>query len=627
MGLPRDMRDTAIPKFLMTIQSPQCRKALALAHSLSCVGVFVSIISLCIAVFSMGREGISTAEFCLAAIALSFSVPHAILAWDGMQGLRSKASPENEFLLAMASEASTMGPQFAVILACADVAGTELNFWQRLLTALASLAFLVSLAACGRWPSRRPGSVVAPVAMDLIGSIVLDVVATVLVVQAFPNLRGAMFWVYALLIVVLSAVICIEVTRSLILEFAEPIMPLLSSQHGRLPASVQRDGMRMVSRILLLLCSGMILTEVWRKSASKTESAQQYSNYDAGHYDGSYNYDDYDYRQHESEYDPGASSEMTDDYSSHHNHWDHYDETWSDTWEPALVLRWRLTTTTTTAPPSDKDLCLKGYTYPTGNMVNDNAGGYSAHACLDLCQQDARCLYWDWGEGICRLRDGPGAGGAEPHKDYTGGPRGCYLPPEDFTSDTPEVNHLLSVAGEAMGMASDELYFKDIFADSRILLFGTHAYHYDQHDGHDRSPGTEDGDSGGDPADASSDSSQQEADVYRLAKKWQTAVVEAAEGSNLSVTAEVGPQAFPAYLNATLCLLADRYRANLTAGDHENPEAADIPVPDAPDDTREALGPDPLEGQQGLNSQQDRDHYMDACQAWKRLHQYRHYYD
>eukprot|EP00438_Fugacium_kawagutii_P002547 Skav219493 [mRNA] locus=scaffold937:61374:64692:- [translate_table: standard] len=64
---------------LRFIRSPFLHSALGHAHSVSCVGLFVSIILLCATMVTM-KGGITVCESCLAIVAIGFAFPHMILA-------------------------------------------------------------------------------------------------------------------------------------------------------------------------------------------------------------------------------------------------------------------------------------------------------------------------------------------------------------------------------------------------------------------------------------------------------------------------------------------------------------------------------------------------------------------
>eukprot|EP00931_Biecheleriopsis_adriatica_P039152 TRINITY_DN22401_c0_g1_i1.p1 TRINITY_DN22401_c0_g1~~TRINITY_DN22401_c0_g1_i1.p1 ORF type:complete len:726 (-),score=122.81 TRINITY_DN22401_c0_g1_i1:108-2285(-) len=611
MGLPTDMRDATIPKILIYVQSPKCRKALAFAQTLSCVGVFLSIILLCIAIFSMGRD-ITIAEFSLAAVSLSFGIPHVMLAWDGMQGMmRTKTVPDCRSLLAAAAEASALGPQFAVILACADVAGLH-SFWQQLLCVLAVLAFVASLGTCSYWPHARAGAVEAPALSVLCGSLALDVIAGWLVLRAIPALSGGLFfWLFGLITAAIGIGILFKECRLLILEFLEPIMPLLSPASGMAPV-LQHEAARLAARGLLLLCSGMILVANLQHNTGSSNSQMQYRDTAS------------DYSQERyADYDPSLGNEMEDhhysdyhdDYHDHYHSWDGMDyyagPPWSEDWTPMLALRYAPPTTTTIVMPPDKEPCLKEHTYHKGNMVNDHTGASSAFQCLQHCDEEPSCHYWDYGEGICRLRAGAGEDGGIHDAAFVGGPRGCHLVEEHYV-ETPDYDMLLNTAGEAMGLEPHRLIFRDIFTESRILLFSGNDYyhaadiHYDDPDG----------------ADSEGLPNQPDRDMHL---KWQRAVAEAEPGSNLSLAVEVGAHAFPAYLNATLCRLTSEHRERGGAPEAEAVKASDVEVAqdgneaaDSADMANGVAEPDPLEREPGLATVEARDAYFTACQAWRR---------
>ena len=57
-------------------------------------------------------------------------------------------------------------------------------------------------------------------------------------------------------------------------------------------------------------------------------------------------------------------------------------------------------------------------------MVNGNADANNAKECLDRCNNDVNCMFWDYGDGYCRLRSDSG-NGPTAYSGYEYGTKGC----------------------------------------------------------------------------------------------------------------------------------------------------------------------------------------------------------
>ena len=72
--------------------------------------------------------------------------------------------------------------------------------------------------------------------------------------------------------------------------------------------------------------------------------------------------------------------------------------------------------------------CTTGNAYHSGAMFDDFPSSQvsTAKECLEKCNGDDRCKFWDFGGGWCRLRSSSGTG-AQTDNGYTSGPRYCAL--------------------------------------------------------------------------------------------------------------------------------------------------------------------------------------------------------
>ena len=70
--------------------------------------------------------------------------------------------------------------------------------------------------------------------------------------------------------------------------------------------------------------------------------------------------------------------------------------------------------------------CGSGYAYHTGHMIQDFHSDDIAHpyACLQKCNSEESCNFWDYGQGWCRLRSTSGEGPEHAFK-YSYGTKEC----------------------------------------------------------------------------------------------------------------------------------------------------------------------------------------------------------
>ena len=67
-----------------------------------------------------------------------------------------------------------------------------------------------------------------------------------------------------------------------------------------------------------------------------------------------------------------------------------------------------------------------GYAFHSGEMVNGNAPADTTAECLNQCNNEPECKFWEFGDDYCRLRSNDG-NGAEVAESYVSGPKFCFL--------------------------------------------------------------------------------------------------------------------------------------------------------------------------------------------------------
>jgi len=262
-GLPMDGRDVNANIFMQIMRSPKLHDGLAVAHTVSCVGLFASIILLCIAMALM-KGAVTACELCLCFVAMGFALPHAVVAMrrlnlqnDKKCEDRSEPSPAAE---AAAQEAAALGPQLCVILALADSPG-HAYMWQNLCYLLAAISFVAAVAACGRAPPKVGDAALPPEPGEFLTCILLDAAASIALVICFPHLNTWHLWALAALLAALFAAVYFEGWRDILVDLLDPLLVVRSDSDKALPGK-QRETMRRGAWALCLLCATVALWDI-----------------------------------------------------------------------------------------------------------------------------------------------------------------------------------------------------------------------------------------------------------------------------------------------------------------------------------------------------------------------------
>lgn len=262
-GLPIDSNDK--PNILMQLmRSPKLHDGLAFAHTLSCVGLFLSILLLCIAMALM--KGLVTGcELCLCFVAVGFALPHAVVAARRLNFSDSKKTedpveapaPAAE---AAAQEAAALGPQLCVILALADSPG-HAYMWQNLTYLIAAIAFVAAVAACGRSPPKIGDAAIPPETGEFLTCIALDISASIALVICFPHLNTWHLWALSAVLIGLFVAVWFENWRELLIDLLDPLFVVRSDTTKILPGK-QRDTLRKAAWATTLACAAVALWDI-----------------------------------------------------------------------------------------------------------------------------------------------------------------------------------------------------------------------------------------------------------------------------------------------------------------------------------------------------------------------------
>ncbi|CAE7292781.1 unnamed protein product [Symbiodinium natans] len=261
-GLPLGMDDLKWGPLLRFIRSPFLHSALGHAHSVSCVGLFVSIIFLCATMAAM-KGGITVCESCLAIVAIGFAVPHMVLAGrrlsESVDRALSEILPADSFEAA-AAEAAAAGPQLCVILSLADAPG-HAYWWQNIVYTMASMAFVAAVVACGRSPSKAANVPLPPEKAETLVCLLLDAMTALCIVLSYPHLNTWLLRIAVVAVIACAVAAQHSPVREIYLDWLEPIFVIRSDSHKRFPHG-QRQLLRQLAWVASILCAAVALWDI-----------------------------------------------------------------------------------------------------------------------------------------------------------------------------------------------------------------------------------------------------------------------------------------------------------------------------------------------------------------------------
>jgi len=262
-GLPMEIGEVTPNIFIQLIRSPKLHNGLAVAHTVSCVGLFASIILLCIAMALMAGS-ITACELCLCFVSVGFALPHAVVAGRRLSMQDNKKqddivepAPAAE---AAAQEAAALGPQLCVVLALADSPG-HAYLWQNFIYLVSAIAYVAAVAACGRSPPKAGDSALPPETGEFVTCLLLDAAASISLVVCFPHLNTWHIWALAALLAALFVAIWFEGWRDLVVDLLDPLLVVRSDTDKALPGH-QRQRLRHTAWALTLVCATVALWDI-----------------------------------------------------------------------------------------------------------------------------------------------------------------------------------------------------------------------------------------------------------------------------------------------------------------------------------------------------------------------------
>mmetsp|Transcript_81785 Transcript_81785/g.252499 ORF Transcript_81785/g.252499 Transcript_81785/m.252499 type:complete len:520 (-) Transcript_81785:85-1644(-) len=261
-NLPMGLEDAKGSPLTKIIRSPMFHNTLGHAHSISCVGLFVSIIMLCITMAFM-KGGITICEFCLVLVSIGFALPHAILATRRLnesveQVLEALIPPQAAE--AAAAEAAALAPQLCIVLALADAPG-HAYLWQNAVYGLSAIAALAAIVACARSPPKASGMALPPELHETFVCLGLDVAAAISIVLSYPHLNTWLLWVCFVALSGLAACAKLPEVREVYQDWLEQVFVVRSDAHKRRP-DPQRQLLRRNAWVFSLVCAATALWDI-----------------------------------------------------------------------------------------------------------------------------------------------------------------------------------------------------------------------------------------------------------------------------------------------------------------------------------------------------------------------------
>jgi len=294
--LPVVIADTGIPAILKAARSPAMRLFLAAMQAISCTGLFLSVVLLCVALLVLSGSA-SSFELGLVFVASSFALPLSALALERMLSLDKFGV--GRAALAAATETAALGPQFCVILALMDVRDHP-YLWTKPLFPFSATVFVIAVIACACNPPRFTDAAVSPDASELAYSAILDILGVITLTLCFSLQSGWMLCIIAgmvVVVVIVCAALTFTAVRDELMTLLEPVMPLRSDKNRRRPGP-WRDLTCSAARVLVLACTVVACWDVTlyaSGNASSPDDRLYIHDHNAGDFDHSSSYDESEY--------------------------------------------------------------------------------------------------------------------------------------------------------------------------------------------------------------------------------------------------------------------------------------------------------------------------------------------
>jgi len=256
--------DAKPDKFTQVVRSQTFHSFLANAHSISCAGLFISLLMLC-ATVAMMSGSITCCEMCLLVVSVGIALPHALLAvrrlHESIDQVFMQLLPP-DMAEAAAAEAATMGPQLCILLALVDSPG-HAYLWQNVIYVAASVSYIASVAACAMHPPKQSNVALPPSTPETITGLLLDGMAAGVIVMSYPDWNNLSLWIFMIVLIGSSFATATrnKAFREFYMEWLEPIFPV-QTDSKQMP-NAQRALIQKCSRVFGIVCASAGLWDMW----------------------------------------------------------------------------------------------------------------------------------------------------------------------------------------------------------------------------------------------------------------------------------------------------------------------------------------------------------------------------
>lgn len=256
--------DAKPDKFTQIVRSPSFHSFLANAHSISCAGLFISLLMLC-ATVAMMSGSITCCELCLLVVSVGIAMPHALLAVRRLHENIDQAIMQilpADMAEAAAAEAAAMGPQLCILLALVDSPG-HAYLWQNVIYVAASGTYVASVAACALHPPKQANVALPPSTPETITSLILNGMSAGVIVMSYPDWNNWTLWIFVIVLIGSSFATATQnkAFREFYMEWLEPIFPV-KTDSKQMP-NAQRALLQKCARSFGIVCASAGLWDMW----------------------------------------------------------------------------------------------------------------------------------------------------------------------------------------------------------------------------------------------------------------------------------------------------------------------------------------------------------------------------
>lgn len=260
--LQSGLADTKANMIMKISRSRMFHDALGHAHSVSCTGLFVSIVMLCITMMTM-KGGITVGEVCLAVVSISFATPHALLAVQRLSESATTLIAEvfsPQAVEAAAAEAAAFGPQLCIILALAD-APDHAFLLQKIAYVVTAVSFVANVVASAHYPAKSSDVALPPQLSETFVCLTFDGMAALVLVLSYPDLNTWFLWAGFVVLVGLAGATKLQDVRQFFREWLEAVFVVRGDTYKQIPNTL-RQRLQTNAWIACFWCGLMALWDI-----------------------------------------------------------------------------------------------------------------------------------------------------------------------------------------------------------------------------------------------------------------------------------------------------------------------------------------------------------------------------